>query len=155
MKQAIAITLSLLFALSLWSPAAAAQADAVSPSQVATWAYRNLATGRCLDSNQAGEVYGLACQNSGYQRWEIYERPGVDEFMLVNSETARCLDSNAAGAVYTLPCNFGANQTWRVIFEGNVRMLQNVATGLMLDDNGTKIYTHPRNNSYFQKWAHI
>jgi hypothetical protein len=71
----------------------------------------NVATGRCLDSNHAGDVYTLGCNGGNYQLWRV-EYHGTSAGELRDVATGRCLDSNHAGEVYTLGCNGGNYQRW-------------------------------------------
>ena len=77
---------------------------------------------RCLDSNFAGEVYGIPCNGGGYQRWWwnykgtwyiSWYGKSYDVYEIVNKATGRCLDANGAD-VYTLACNGGNYQRWYV-----------------------------------------
>ena len=71
------------------------------------WAHANI----CLDSDYAGNVYGLGCNGGFFQSWEWVWT--TQEFR--NTQTGRCLDSNYNGQVYTLPCNGGRFQKWAFI----------------------------------------
>jgi len=62
----------------------------------------------CLDSNYAGNVYGLSCNAGFFQMW--YFLWTTQEYR--NAQTGLCLDSNNSGAVYTLGCNGGRFQKW-------------------------------------------
>ncbi|MGH3693498.1 MAG: RICIN domain-containing protein [Pseudonocardiaceae bacterium] len=64
-------------------------------------------TGRCLDSNDNGNVYTLECNGGDYQKWYS----GGDG-TIRDKKTGRCLDSNDNGNVYTLECNGGDYQKW-------------------------------------------
>nr|WP_073919988.1 RICIN domain-containing protein [Streptomyces sp. CB00455] len=86
----------------------------LQPAQAANaTAIQNLKTGRCLDSNAAGEVYTLPCQGgNNYQHWDTYQ-DGSGWWKLRNTATGRCLDANGRGQVYTLPCQSGNDyQLW-------------------------------------------
>jgi Ricin-type beta-trefoil lectin domain len=72
---------------------------------------RDLATGRCLDSNTAGNAYTLPCNLGAFQQWTV-RYTGSFGFEIQNVATGLCLDSNASGSVYTLTCNGGNFQRW-------------------------------------------
>ncbi|MGC0421392.1 RICIN domain-containing protein [Embleya sp. AB8] len=115
------------------------------------------ATGHCLDGNGAGSVYASACgpSDNPYQRWNIYG-DNTGYFTVVQYATGRCLDSNGAGSVYTSVCGPADNpyQHWKAgPFTG--ASFQNVATGRLLDGNGSSVYTSVPANSDnpYQIWT--
>ncbi|MGW1061645.1 RICIN domain-containing protein [Micromonospora rubida] len=77
----------------------------------------------CLDSNFAGGVYVMRCNNGKYQRWH-FNAIGLryvpiyggmrQTYQVINVATGRCLDGNSSDA-YTLPCNNGDHQRWSYI----------------------------------------
>jgi serine/threonine-protein kinase len=116
--------------------------------------YKNLATGYCLDSNTARNVYTNPCgRDNSFQKWTVI-RVGSNR-MLKNLATGYCLDSNTARNVYTNRCgNDNSFQKWTVIRVGSNLQFKNLATGYCLDSNTARnVYTNPcgRDNS-FQKW---
>jgi alkylated DNA nucleotide flippase Atl1 len=113
--------------------------------------YKNVATGFCLDSNSARQVYTQPCNNGSYQKWRV--TVVTPNRILKNLATGFCLDSNSARQVYTRPCNNSSYQKWRVIQSSGSIELKNLATGFCLDSNSTRqVYTQPCNNGSYQKW---
>jgi len=88
------------------------QYDLMTPGGVSysVWAWKDVATGRCLDSNAAGNLYTNSCQAPGntYQTWV----GGVISNEIVDEQTGLCLDGNSAGQAYTHACNGGGYQLW-------------------------------------------
>jgi Ricin-type beta-trefoil lectin domain-like len=73
--------------------------------------FRDVATGRCLDSNTEGEVYTLGCNGGSFQKW-IVVHTDYGTVTLRNLATGFMLDSGPGGDVYTLPANGGSYQKW-------------------------------------------
>jgi serine/threonine-protein kinase len=67
-------------------------------------------SGRCLDSDTQGEVYGLDCNGGSFQQWLVSEEGGG--VRLRNLATQLMLDSDTSGDVYTEPNNGGQFQLW-------------------------------------------
>jgi hypothetical protein len=70
---------------------------------------------KCLDGNEAGEVYAIACNPGNYQRWKI-RRPVADlAFVEIrNVQTGRCLmgENTEWARVTTEPCANVPGQGW-------------------------------------------
>ena len=72
--------------------------------------FRNVDTGKYLDSSAKGEVYAFDGNGGNNQRWIIEKADkGIN---LRNLETNRVLDSNEMGDVYTSEANGGDFQKW-------------------------------------------
>ncbi|WP_328848316.1 RICIN domain-containing protein [Micromonospora zamorensis] len=78
---------------------------------------------RCLDSNAAGQAYGIVCNGGAYQRWhfnylgtqrDVYYNRVWNVYEIRNAATGRCLDADGVNG-YTNPCNGGDYQRWFLI----------------------------------------
>ncbi|WCN83191.1 RICIN domain-containing protein [Micromonospora sp. LH3U1] len=77
---------------------------------------------RCLDSNRAGDLYAMRCNNGDYQRWHFdflgtkRNKHGhtYNAYKIVNKATGLCLDANHLTG-YTLGCNSGDWQIWSLV----------------------------------------
>jgi hypothetical protein len=77
----------------------------------------------------------------------------VMAYNLIDEAAGLVLDSNFDQNVYTGQLNGGEYQQW-VLYSGpngNI-FVQDVATGLFLDGNGTNVYTNPYNGGTYQQW---
>lgn len=96
------------------------QATSESGATYEFWSLKDRATGRCLDSNAAGQIYTSPCQAPGnpYQDWYLDQYYGTwQNFDYIDLATGLCLDSNGSGQAYTHAC-YGSSdyyQNWRVI----------------------------------------
>ena len=91
------------FAIGGSAVVASVLAIAVTSVAATVETYKNLATGFCLDSNTARNVYTNPCgRDNSFQKWTVI-RVGSN-IQLKNLATGYCLDSNTARKVYTNPC---------------------------------------------------
>lgn len=71
----------------------------------ATTVIKNVGTGYCLDSNNAGHVYSLSCNGTRYQQWFVRQYAAGSAIVLENLATGRCLQQNSSGLYSTQDCN--------------------------------------------------
>ncbi|NLU80728.1 hypothetical protein HCA58_20640 [Micromonospora sp. HNM0581] len=126
---------------------------------------RNWASGRCLDSNAAGDVYSLPCQfGNRYQLWEprLVARSGYDVVTLWNVQTGRCLHQGKwwpnlqRGSLLTSSnvgdCNFmgrweAQGSSWTV-----VRFQEYYYDTCIGSNNSRDVYYIGCNSTGYQKW---
>lgn len=76
---------------------------------------RNSFWGRCLDSNDRGDVYPLPCNGGSYQKWRTVQPAARSAVMLQSVGTGRCLYQQADGYYRTARCDRGAqNQRFTI-----------------------------------------
>lgn len=116
------------------------------------YSYVNRATGRCLDSNYAGDVYTLGCNGGNYQRWRV--ESGGTILTIHNVQTGLCLDQNGQGSVYTLGCNGGSYQLWFGSggTTANTNIVHNFYGGVLDSNYAGHVYCLPRNGGNYQNW---
>ncbi|MGC4807205.1 RICIN domain-containing protein [Micromonospora sp. DT233] len=70
----------------------------------------------CLDSNAAGSVYILGCNNGDYQRWHFYAMPGTsNHWQIENKATGLCLSVNPGEVLAARYCEDKPANRWFVI----------------------------------------
>lgn len=121
---------------------------------------QNLATGFSLDSDADGSAYTRLAKTGDQQRWQVIPA-ARGAYTLVNVDSQRCLDSDTSGRVHTAECGGATSQLWTLETSrcGTV-VVRDVATGLVLDSNGTpagdgaqKVLTFHENGGSYQKWS--
>jgi hypothetical protein len=80
------------FVATVLSALAVAGVDAGAAHASGIWNIADAATGRCLDSNDAGHVYTQPCNGGNYQNWDqIYQ--SNQTYILEDMQTGLCLGS--------------------------------------------------------------
>lgn len=104
----------------------------------------NLATGRCLDTNDSGEVYTSACDGRKTQQWQ------VSGPIVRNAYTDECLANlESSNGVRTGPCDGSGSQNWLI----NGRVIHNLLTHRCLETNDSgAVYTMAHNTWDYQNW---
>lgn len=149
---AIAATASALAASITFLPPAASAANFAVGEQITI--LRSWATGRCLDSNFAGNVYTLPCQSgNNFQAWHLIPIPSLGRWLVRNEATGMCLATNRPAAIYTTACILNWTMYWDIVErESRVYVFRAPVAGQCLDSNGAgNAYTHAC-GSNFQDW---
>ncbi|NBE84239.1 RICIN domain-containing protein [Micromonospora rubida] len=71
----------------------------------------------CLDSNAAGAVYILGCNNGDYQRWHfnlLSSDSTGRRYEIVNKATGLCLSALSVGLVSTYSCGRSSYEVWKI-----------------------------------------
>lgn len=102
-------------------------------------------TGRCLDSDDQGEVRTAECDRSDNQKW-VFRKDGT----IRDKQTGRCLDSNDEDNVHTVKCDSTDNQKWNTPGDHTIRDRQ--TTHCLDSDDEGKVHTVKCDESDNQKW---
>ena len=143
-RIALVLSAVLLGALGATAPASASS----------TFSLHNVATGRCLDSNNAGSAYILPCNGGNYQNWHYLGSYFSGAYLLVDAETGRCLTITGSTTIGTTSCNSndGYEAWYPVSVNGHTRYDNVVFSSDALDANNTSVYYGAVNGGNFQLW---
>ncbi len=120
--------------------------------------YKDVATGRCLDSNIEGYVYTGPCNSSNnYMRWyqSWGQVPGT--VVLQNKATGLCLYDYATWGIYTNKCSPRTPyREWFISHDANGYVFKHSTTKLCLDSNANgDAYSHACGgvSNKYQHWV--
>ena len=116
---------------------------ATNPPATAGKTYVNVATGLCLDSNNAGDLYTMACNGGDFQQWALLGD------LIFDVSTNLHMESTADGKV-SMTAHFGySSENWYQVGQTII----NMDSGRCLDSNNAgQVYTLPCNGGDFQNW---
>ncbi|MFF5393070.1 ricin-type beta-trefoil lectin domain protein [Streptomyces sp. NPDC013012] len=120
----------------------------------------NEQTGRCLDSDTAGNVYTKECRWANpYQQWVPSIPSGSGRMLLRNVQTGLCLTAVNSTSVRTMVCpsNRYYPMEWGLVSAAGRQSLENgnsPTLPVVLDsDNDGKVYLRPPTNlNRYQSW---
>ncbi|MFI5987263.1 RICIN domain-containing protein [Streptomyces sp. NPDC051555] len=123
----------------------------------ATW-YRNVQTGRCLDSNPSGKVYTSPCADK-YNFYRQWQRTVVNgKIRLKNMATNRCLTLNDSWSeiVRTDPCGIDDNELWwELRVNGTTRIVNPDSKALDSDKKGNAYAKDYGADNPYQQWNEL
>ena len=118
-------------------------------------------SGKCLDSNQYGQVYFNPCQHgNGYQTWTVWQGSNGED-QIQNAQTNLCLatgNQNGNITIQTWTCNTAYHNEYWHMQSGNFgdTFLNDLQSPIhCLDGNGSSVYAtygwcNPANQ--YQNW---
>ncbi|WP_445395228.1 RICIN domain-containing protein [Streptomyces sp. LE64] len=111
---------------------------------------KNVATGRCLESDATDRVYLRVCDAGAQQRWSV--SGSTSGYYLKNQVTGRCLDSDTLGEVVTYSCTTAARGRW-IVSSSSAHVLSYALSGHCLEGEATgRVHTRTCNSGTHQRW---